>query len=175
MYFLDEQRGHNGAEIYRVKSNFDYPLHKDRRGAYKIRSGETLSVCMTSDFFLEEADEWRSEAWDIIRARSDVIFFIITKRPQHIPECLPEDWGDGWENVFVNVTAENQRRAEERVPLLLELPFKHKGVNAAPFIERVSLEKWLDSGQIEQVSCGGENYAGARPCRFEWVQSLRAE
>ncbi len=77
--------------------------------------------------------------------------------------------------MFVNVTAENQRRAEERVPLLLELPFKHKGVNAAPFIGRVSLEKWLDSGQIEQVSCGGENYAGARPCRFEWVQSLRAE
>lgn len=175
MYFLDEQRGHNGAEIYRVKNNFDYPLHKDRRRAYKIRSGETLSVCMTSDFFLEEADEWRGEAWDIIRARSDVIFYIITKRPQRIPECLPEDWGDGWENVFMNVTAENQRRAEERVPLLLALPFKHKGVNVAPFIGEVSLAKWLDSGQIEQVSCGGENYSGARPCRFEWVQSLRKE
>ena len=110
---------------------------------------------MTSDFFLEEADEWRDEAWDIIRARSDVIFFIITKRPQRIPECLPEDWGDGWENVFINVTAENQRRAEERVPLLLELPFKHRGVNVAPFIDRAARpENTYSSWRSPRLPCG---------------------
>lgn len=175
MYFLDRQRGLDGAKIFRVKGNFDYPLHRDRHGAYKIRSGETLHVCMTSDFFLEEADEWRGEAWDIIRTRSDVKFVFITKRPERVMECLPKDWGEGWENVFFNVTAENQRRADERVPILLKLPFKHKGVNVAPFIGEVSLEKWLDSGQIEQVVCGGENYDGARPCNFDWVKGLRAE
>lgn len=90
-------------------------------------------------------------------------------------DCLPEDWGDGWENVFFNVTCENQRRADERLPLLLELPFKHKGVMCAPFIGAVRMERYLESRQIEQVICGGENYDGARPCRFEWVQELRRE
>jgi hypothetical protein len=74
-----------------------------------------------------------------------------------------------------NVTCENQKRADERIPILLELPFKHKGIMCAPFIGPVSIEKYLSDGQIEQVICGGENYDGARPCDFEWVKSLRAE
>lgn len=52
MYFLDSQRGHNGAEIYRTKTGFHYPLSRDRAGNYKVKSGEQLRVCMTSDFFL---------------------------------------------------------------------------------------------------------------------------
>ena len=175
MYFLDAQRGKNGADIYRTKAGFNYPLSKDRSGHYKIKSGEQLRVCMTSDFFLEEADEWRDEAWNIIRQRPDVVFFLLTKRPERVKDHLPDDWGDGWENVFFNVSAENQRRADERIPILLELPFKHKGVMCAPFIGRVSLRQYLSSGQIERVVCDGENYDGARPCNFEWVKLLRQE
>lgn len=100
MYFLDRQRNADGQKIYRVKNNFDYPLHKDKNGAYKVRSGEQIRVCMTSDFFLEEADAWRSEAWKIIKQRPDVVFFLLTKRPERAAFCLPPDWGDGWENVF---------------------------------------------------------------------------
>ena len=175
MYFLDRVHDRNGAEIYRTKANFRYPLQKDKIGKYKIKSGELIRVCMTSDFFLEEADEWRSEAWDIMKTRSDVKFFLLTKRPQRVKQCLPPDWGDGWENVFFNVTCENQKRADERIPILLDLPFKHKGIMCAPFIGEVSIEKYLSGGQIEQVICGGENYDGARPCNFEWVKKLSRE
>lgn len=174
MYFLDRMRDKKGTDIYRT-ANARYPLSKDRRGRYKIQSGETISVCMTSDFFLEEADEWRGEAWDIMRQRSDVIFYLLTKRPQRVAECLPEDWGDGWDNIFFNVTCENQRRADERMPLLLELPFRHKGVNCAPLLGPVSIGRYLDSGQVERVVCGGENYGGTRPCNFDWVKDLREE
>lgn len=83
MYFLDGQRGKNGAEIYRTKTGFRYPLSRDRAGNYKVQSGEQLRVCMTSDFFLEEADPWRREAWEIIDQRRDVVFFLLTKRPCH--------------------------------------------------------------------------------------------
>lgn len=175
MYFLDRERGRNGADIYRTKASFNYPLQKFRDGRYKVQSGEQIRVCMTSDFFLEEADEWREEAWDIIRERPDVVFFLLTKRPERVRNCLPFDWDGGWENVFFNVTCENQRRADERIPLLLELPFKHKGIMCAPFIGAVSIEKYLKAGQIEQVICGGENYDGARPCDFDWVKTLRRE
>lgn len=175
MYFLDRLRDQDGANIYRTRSGFDKPLRKDRQGRYRTRSGETVRVCMTSDFFLEQADAWRDEAWDVMRQRFDVKFYLLTKRPQRVAAHLPPDWGDGWENVVFNVTCENQRRADERVPLLLELPFRHRGVMCAPLIGPVRIGRYLDSGLIERVSCGGENYDGARPCDFDWVRSLSAE
>jgi hypothetical protein len=79
------------------------------------------------------------------------------------------------ENVIFNVTCENQQRADERIPILFNLPFKHKGIMCAPFIGPVSIAKYLEDGQIEQVICGGENYDGARPCNFDWVKKLQAE
>lgn len=175
MYFLDRVRDKNGADIYRTKAGFTYPLQRKRGGSYKVKSGELIRVCMSSDFFLEEADRWRDEAWEIMHQRPDIKFFLLTKRPQRVADCLPKDWGDGWENVMFNVTCENQRRADERIPILLSLPFKHKGIMSAPFIGSVTIEKYLKCGQIEQVICGGENYDGARPCNFDWVKSLRAE
>lgn len=175
MYFLDKQRQMDGAHIFRVQNNFNYPLSKDKQGRYKIKSGEQLRVCMTSDFFLEQADSWRPEAWTIIKQRPDVVFFLLTKRPERVLSCLPPDWDDGWENVFFNVTCETQERADERLPLLLNLPFKHKGAMVAPFIGEVSLARYLESGQIEQVLAGGENYDGARPLHYDWVKKLRQE
>ncbi len=175
MYFLDKMRGQSGAQIYKVKNNFYYPLAKDRQGNYKIKSGEMVRVCMTSDFFLDRADIWRKEAWQIMRARSDVVFLLITKRIHRVAECLPKNWNGGWENVFLTVTCENQKRADERIPQLLALPFKHKGIICAPFLGPVSIKKYLADGQIEQVICGGENYNGARPCNFDWVKSLQKE
>lgn len=175
MFFLDAQRGKSGSEIFRVKNNFDYPLHKDKNGYYKIKSGEFIMVCMTSDFFLKEADQWRNEAWNIIKKRPDVVFMFVTKRPERIKQCLPSDWNSGWENVWLNVTVENQLRADERAPILLELPFKHKGFLVAPFIGKVSLKKYLSSGLIENVWCGGENYEGSRPLYYSWVENLSQE
>ena len=175
MYFLDSQRGHNGAEIYRTKTGFHYPLSRDRAGNYKVKSGEQLRVCMTSDFFLEQADPWRREAWEIMDQRRDISFFLLTKRPERVEKCLPHNWGDGWEHIFFNVTCENQRRADERIPVLHSLPFKHKGIMTAPLLGPIEIEKYLAMGQIEQVICGGENYDGARPCDYDWVRSLHRQ
>lgn len=175
MYFLDRARNIDPSRVFRVKNNFDYPLQKNSRGEYKVKSGETLRVCMTSDFFIEEADEWRGEAWKIISERPDVVFYLLTKRPERVAKLLPKNWGGGWENVFFNVTAENQARADERVPLLLDLPFRHKGVMVAPFIGEVSLKKYLKGGAIERVVAGGENYDGSRVLKCEWVEKLYSE
>lgn len=174
MYTLDRMRDQDGSRIYRTQG-FAKPLQRNRSGRFRIQSGELIRVCMTSDFFLEEADPWRAEAWDLIHQRPDVAFFLLTKRPQRVEKCLPADWGDGWENVFFNVTCENQRRADERMPILLDLPFKHKGVMCAPFVGPVTLDKYLVDGQVEQVICGGENYDGSRPCHYDWVKRLSEE
>ncbi len=172
MYFLDRQRDMDGSNIFKTKKNFDYPLHKDKSGLYKIKSGELIRVCMTSDFFLEEADLWRNDVWKIIKIRSDVKFYILTKRPERIKNNLPPDWNDGYENVILNVTAENQERADERIPILLDIKAKHKGIMIAPMIGSVDISKYLENSNIEQVTCGGENYDGNRVCDFKWVESL---
>ena len=180
MYYMDGQRGIDPSVIRKSKSGFTYPLQRRRDGSYKVRAGELIRICMTSDFLLPEADPWRPEVWDIIRQRPDVKFFILTKRPERFCGCLPSDWGDGWQNVMLNVTCENQRRANERIPLLLATPAAHRGIMCAPFIGSVSVEKAAPGSLgkpdgIEQVIAGGENYAGARPCHYEWVRQLHAE
>lgn len=174
MYFLDSIRGENGRKIYRT-GNFDYPLQRRRSGEYRVMSGELIRVCMTSDFFLMEADAWRPDAWRIMRERCDVKFFLLTKRPERVGQSLPPGWNDGWDNIFFNVTCENQKRADERLPILLDLPFKHKGVMTAPLLSAIDMEKYLATGVIEQVIAGGENYNGARSCDFDWIRSLSSQ
>lgn len=170
MYVLDKMRNQDGSHIYKT-NDFAYPLSRNRDGTYKIQSGEKIRVCMTSDFCLEEADIWRDDVWSMIRRRQDVIFYILTKRAERLKECLPDNWGDGYENVILNVTCENQKRADERIPILLDIPAKHRGVMLAPLIGPIDLEKYLD-GRIEEVTCGGENYGGTRACDFDWIKSL---
>lgn len=133
----------------------------------------TLGSCFTSDFFIEEADEWRGEAWDMIRKRSDVTFLIPTKRIARFSRCVPEDWGDGWDNVVIAVSCENQAMADKRIPFLLDAEIKHRVLFISPILEYVELDKYLKSGLIEQVSVGGESYANARTCDFDWVKRIR--
>lgn len=171
MYFLDGKRGIDTSRVYPT-ANFDLPIQRDRKGNYKLKSGMQIYVCLSTDFFIEEADQWRLEVWKMIRQRPDIAFRLLTKRAHRIQECLPDDWGEGYQNVMLSVTCENQRRADERLPILLSIPAKHKGFMAAPFIGAIDASKYLASGQIEEVICGGENYDGARVCRFEWVESL---
>lgn len=76
-------------EVAINKSNYDYPIKKDRNGLYKLPGGTFVRVCITSDFFLEEADEWRDKAWDYIRKRTDVTFSLLTKRAHRIKDNLP--------------------------------------------------------------------------------------
>lgn len=172
VFYCDGKRQRDADMVTRSKTNFNLPLKKDRAGNLKIPPGTELATGFTTDFFIEEADLWRPEAWDIIRCRPDVRFLIPTKRPARIREHLPPDWGDGWENIAIAVTAECQAKADERLPILLNLPIKHKFVFVAPILEDVSLSEYLSTGKIEQVSVGGESYAGARTCDFDWVRHI---
>ena len=172
MYYLDEKRGQDGSKISKNKTDWNLPLKKDRSGNFKIKSGEFVRVCMASDFFLEEADAWREEAWNIMRKRPDVTFSLLTKRAHRVKDCLPIDWGDGWDNITFAVSCENQNRADERIPYLLKLPVKHIWISLKPFIGEVDLDKYLATGKIDTVLCGGENYAGERPLHYEWVKKI---
>ena len=175
MYYLDAARDRDGSLIYKVKNHFYLPLEKTREGVYKIPSGSTVHVCMTSDFFLEEADEWRELAWEIIKSRPDLFFWLQTKRAERVSACLPPDWGSKYDHVSLCFTAENQRRADERVPILLSLPVREKHIMCAPMLSEITLAEFLRSGRIGHVLVDGENYDGDRPLHYEWVKKLYDE
>lgn len=68
-------------------------------------------------------------------------------------EVLPPDWGDGYENVAVGCTVEDQRMADYRLPFLLEAPLRHKLIVCAPLLGPIDLAPYLRPG-IEMVSAG---------------------
>lgn len=173
VYRSDSKYNRDSTHVHKTK-NFDLPLRKDRRGNYKIKSKETLYTCFTSDFFVEEADEWRKEVWDMIKIRSDVFFFMITKRIDRFMDCIPDDWGDGYDNVMICCTVENQDRADYRLPIYLKAPIKHKQIVCEPLLEKINLSKYLDKS-CELLLAGGESGPEARICEYEWILDLREQ
>ncbi len=135
-------------------------------------SGSQISVCFNSDFFLEDADAWRQEAWDIMRQRPDVRFLIPTKRIHRIRDCLPPDWHGGWPHISIAVSVENQTAARQRLDLFLTIPCQHRLIFAAPLLEELDLYPWLKTGGFQLVSVAGESGLEARPCDFEWMEKI---
>ena len=114
VYRQDEVYGTTvSSEQCRKTQNFNLPVKKKRDGSFKIEPGSIVMTCFTSDFLLKVADEWRANCWEMIKSRSDCMFYFFTKRIERFSECAPADWGDGYDNVIVGCTCENQDRASE--------------------------------------------------------------
>lgn len=172
VYRGDAKREVDSSVVTKTK-NFDLPLRKKRDGSYKIPPGTWVYTCFTSDFFVEAADAWREEAWEMIRQRSDLHFLMITKRIERFAQCMPADWGAGYEHVTICCTIENQACADYRLPVYREAPIRHKVLICEPLLERIDLRAYRIGEWIEQVVAGGESGYGARPCHFDWVLDLR--
>ncbi len=173
VYYLDKKRDKDANIVTKSKTNFNLPLKKDRNGNFKIPFGSKVATCFTSDFFLSDADAWREDAWKMIKQRRDVHFLICTKRIHRFNECIPSDWSEGYPNVTIAVTCENQEKVEERLPIFLKIKAKHKYIFVAPILEDVDLSMYLSTGAFELVSVSGESYENARVCNFEWVKHIK--
>ena len=171
VYRGDARREVDSSVVVQTK-NFDLPLRKKRNGEFKIPPGTFVYTCFTSDFFVEDADKWRTEAWEMMRCRSDLHFMMITKRIDRFFDCLPDDWEDGYDNVTICCTVENQACADYRLPIYRRAPIKHKIIICEPLLERIDLSTYAVGEWIEQIVAGGESGYEARPCDFEWVMEL---
>lgn len=161
------------SRTVRLNAAYDLPVKSGRNG-FRIKPGDEVYTCLSSDFFIEEADAWRPHAWEMMAARRDLKFIIITKRIIRAALCLPPDWGDGsaYDHVYIGCTCENQRRADERLPVFLGLPVKHRFIVCEPLLERIDLTPYLTGG-IGSVIAGGESGDDARVCDWSWVTGLR--
>lgn len=168
----DSRRGVDTNHIVKT-DNFCTPVMKNKSGTYKMKSGQTVYLCFSTDFLIEDADGWRPECWKMMRERQDLNFLFLTKRIHRFMDCIPEDWGEGYDNVTVGCTVENQDRADDRLSIFRELPIRHKNIICQPLIGAIDLAPYLK--EVELVVVGGESDKNARPLDYAWVLSIREQ
>lgn len=171
--FRDKKRyGQNPEVVTRSKTTFRDPL--------KWKEPARVFTCSWSDWFHADADAWRDEAWDIIRATPHLTYQILTKRVERVADHLPDDWGEGWPNVWLGVSVENQRHAY-RAHALVQIPAAVRFVSAEPLLGPVKFVYGREEdgtyrctiSEIDWVIVGGESGPDARPMSLDWARSLR--
>lgn len=167
----DLKRNVDTRDIHKTK-DFYKPIEKLSNDNYKMKSG-LIYLCFSTDFLIEEADEWRKECWEMMKERQDCTFLFLTKRIERFMSCIPSDWKNGYENVVVCCTIENQKNADYRLSIFKDLPIKHKCITAQPLLERIDIEKYLDD--IELVVVGGESDINARPFNYDWALDIKEQ
>ena len=172
VYRIDGKHGRESSAVT-LNAEFLLPL-RESKGVFKMESGETVYTCFSSDFLIADADEWRPDAWRMMKLRPDLHFVFFTKRIERLQAVLPPDWGDGYENVTVGCTCENQDRADARLPIFLSLPLRHRVIVCEPLLGPIDLRPYLDRAKIESVSAGGESGDGARVCDYDWILGIRS-
>jgi len=198
---LDRRTGgaHWGAHAPRRRTkDWSGPMKWNRR-CEKLGIRERVFCASMADVFDNHRSilpDWRANLWSLIAATPHLDWLLLTKRPQNIAKMLPPTWGNGWPNVWLGTTVENQTQANWRIPHLLATPAAVRFISAEPLLGPVALDAILtpDRGiyaltgirsdgrgpsgfsrgpSIDWVICGGESGPGARPMHPDWARSLR--
>lgn len=174
--FRDKERfGQNPNIVIRsARQTFYAPTRWSRKK--ELPTDSKIFVCSWSDFFIEEADEWRDEAWEIIKYLPEYKFQILTKRPERMSSHLPADWGTGYSNVWLGVSVENQVEAEKRLPYLAEVPAAIKWISAEPLLGALQLTQFIGHTLHQGISwvvVGGESGNAARHLELAWAADIR--
>jgi len=163
-------------EIVRTKTVFDMPL--------KLKEPSKIFTCSLTDFFIQEIDSYRGEAWDIIRKCPQHTFQILTKRPDRIRFCLPEYWNEIKDRVWLGTSIGNQSAMHRLSDLVLPIQSGVKFLSIEPMHTEINLNLFeqIDYGHkmgdlIDWVIIGGEsgNNTGKyryRPAKLEWFESI---
>lgn len=156
-------------QVRKTKTVFNLPL--------TIKEPSKIFVSSLTDVFHPNCDSFRNEMWDIIRKCPQHTFQILTKRPERISQHLPEDWGDGWDNVWLGTSIGSNKGMDRLYPLIETLAKVHF-VSFEPLWERIDMN--LDISTliaIDWAIIGGEsgNENGKyryRPCSTEWIKEI---
>lgn len=123
-----------------------------------------------ADVFEERAPAGQLERlWELIRKTPHLDWQLLTKRPERITPNLPEDWGVGYDNVWLGTSIEDER-VTHRVDYLVAVPAIVRFLSLEPLIGPLPQ---LALAGIDWVIVGGESGPGARPIDEQWVLDIR--
>ena len=173
---IDARAGgdHWGAEAPRRTFGKKYwarPLKWDRDAAASGERGRVLCASMADVFDANAPAGELPRLWALIRRTPHLDWLLLTKRPGRIARSLPADWGDGYPNAWLGVSAEDAETARQRVPVLVATPARLRFVCCEPLLGPVDLRPWAE--KLDWVIAGGESGPSARPLQPEWARDLR--
>jgi len=135
-----------------------------------------------SDLFHEAVpDEFIAQVLALAGDAPQHVYQVLTKRPERMRKILSEICAFGNcrppANLWLGVSIENQKTADDRIAVLLETPAAVRWVSAEPLLGAVDLNN-IRIGHvclpgIDWVVCGGESGPGARPMHPDWARALR--
>ena len=172
MHRIIEGKGGDPNKVKRANDKYFYAPYYDK-------DPKLIFTCSMSDFFIEDADQWRDRAWATIKNTPWHTWQILTKRPERIVQCLPPDWGQhGYPNVWLGVSVEDQK-SFHRVEILSKIPAALRFISAEPLLEEVDFLLTNSDGtrpidSIRWVILGGESGYDAgkyryRECKLKWL------
>jgi protein gp37 len=154
------------GEVRFVPEVLDWPLRQ--------RKPLRIFVDSMSDLFHPSvSDEDIDRVFAVMKRALRHTFIVLTKRAGRmagyvsLTEVLP--------NVVLGVSCEDQQRADERIPLLLQTPAVRRCVSLEPLLGPIDLRpSWLAGYDYRDwVIVGGESGPKARPCHVEWIRSIK--
>ena len=156
------------ARLARWKFTSVWDTEPYRRGH---GSRPLVFVCDMGDLFHPNVpDTFIEQALDVMAARSDVDWQVLTKRAERMAEI---GQALGWpSNVWAMVTVENQKAADERIPYLLQVPARVRGLSCEPLLEPLDLSNWFWCN-VSWIIVGGESGPKRRPFDVRWAGTLR--
>jgi len=128
-----------------------------------------------SDVFEDhpEVAEQRTRLWSLIEQTPALDWLLLTKRPENIRAMVPRGWlEEPQQNVWFGTSVEDQRRASERIPLLIDVPAAVHFLSCEPLLEALPA---LPLSGIEWLIVGGESGPGARAMQAAWAFDLRLQ
>ena len=150
-------------------ANWKLAIKWDRQ-AQKAGVRKKVFCASLADVFDDQVpNEWRDDLWSLIERTQHLDWLLLTKRPENIKDMLPENWGDGWPNVWLGITVESQREANRRIPHFEQIPAIIKFLSCEPLLENLYLTLY----GIDWVICGGESGSNARHMQEKWAQYLK--
>jgi protein gp37 len=123
-----------------------------------------------------DLDAHRERLWNVIRETAHALdWLLLTKRIENARRLVPEDV---LRMCWVGTTAEDQQRADERIPRLLATPAAVRFLSVEPMLGPVEIPREEQSmgrsySPIDWVICGGESGPKARPFDLAWARALR--
>lgn len=150
--------GPNGVRRVTSASNWHQP-RKWNTEAEKAGKRARVFCASLADVFEDRPElvEPRARLFALIAETPWLDWLLLTKRPENMVRLAPAAWADGWPaNVWAGTTVEDQRRADERIPLLLEVPARVRFLSMEPLLEAVALGEWIERYD-HCSSCATEN------------------
>lgn len=198
-----DDNGHWTGKITLVPERLEIPL--------KWKKPRRIFVNSMSDLFHEDVSiEFISAVWMRMIATPQHTYQILTKRPERMLEIEPQIFNELYsgttyiaKNVWLGVSCEDQKTADERIPLLLQTLAAVRFVSLEPLLGPIDLWKFAHreetfgsmydhrgeyayaqaagfspgkvkiSEGIDWVIVGGESGPHARPMHPDWVRSIR--